>query len=129
MSKSISLIIMGLLFSSQSWAFDRILCDGSLQNWSVHNDLSNKKASVLNGIDHSVLLEKKKSEILVVRDRGGRQIASVLPWNGVTFLPGKTASKAKYKFDFKSDDYSWFTVDISEPHSKIKRSLSCRMTF
>lgn len=129
MAKRIGCFTFIFLLALQCEAFDKILCDSSMKSWSVHTSLKSHQGVVLNAVQQSVKLDKKKSTMLLVRDNQGRQIASVLPWNGVTFLKGKTATKEQYKFDFKSDDYSWFTVDISEPKSKSKHSLSCRMTF
>ncbi len=129
MIKNSLFLSLAVLLGSTANAFDKILCDASMKSWSVHSSLKNNKDVVLNSVKQSAMLDKKGSELLLVRDNQGRQIASILPWNGVTFLKGKTANKANYKFDFKSDDYSWFTVDISEPNSTSKHSLSCRMTF
>ncbi|QDK36293.1 hypothetical protein [Bdellovibrio sp. NC01] len=123
-----SLICILILSAMPAHGFDKVLCDSTLDDWSVHNG-TGKKNLILNKLQNSAFMSKKQSQMLIVKDRKNRQIASVLPWDGITLLQSKTAKKENYKFTYQSDNYSWFTLQIESPATKAKHNLNCRLTF
>ncbi|UYL07815.1 hypothetical protein B9G69_012240 [Bdellovibrio sp. SKB1291214] len=119
-----------LIFSilcGEAFAFDRITCESTLGNWTVHNKLKSNDV-VLSTKYPTTLLKRDDSLMLVVRDERGKDIAFVSPWNDIQFFKGKKVGKSKYKFDFKTDSETQFTLDITD-FAEQTHSISCKLTF
>ena len=119
-------LILAIL-SKEAFAFDRIACESTLGNWTVHNKLKSKDV-VLSTKYPTTLLKRDDSLMLVVRDERGKDIAFVSPWNDIQFFKGKKIDKSKYKFDFKTDRETQFTLDITDAAKQV-HSISCKLTF
>jgi hypothetical protein len=86
------------------------------------------KDAVLSSNSPNAYLKRDKSMMLIVRDERKRDIAVVSPWNDIQFFKGKKIDLSKYKFDFKTDRETQFTLDITDS-AKQTHSVSCKLTF
>ncbi len=111
-----------------AFAFDRMVCDSNLGDWTIHNSVSSNKA-VIDNINTSVRLSKAESITLMIRDEQKNEIGFISPWNEIQFHKAKKSSHKTLAFDFKTDKETWFTLSMKDSAKKITRSLSCKMTF
>ncbi|WP_413557326.1 hypothetical protein [Bdellovibrio sp. HCB209] len=125
--KQVSTLFILLILSSVAQAFDRMNCDSDLGNWTVHNSIKGK-SETLSATTSTAYLKRDQSMMLIVRDDRKKDIAIVSPWNDIQFFEGKKIDKSKYKFDFKTDRETQFTLNITDSAKKV-HSLSCKMTF
>ena len=114
--------------TSPAWSFDRIMCDGSLGDWSLHTSME-MKSVVMNLQQRSTYLNRNQSLMLLLRNEKGQEVGFVAPWNGIQFFPAKRTKSAKYIYDFKSDSDTWFTLDVTNPKTKFVHSVSCKLSF
>lgn len=122
------IIILVLLASYSAHAFDRIICEGNLGSWSVHNG-TNYRDVILNRAQTSVYLARDQSLFLLLRTNKAQEIASLSPWNVIQFFKAKDAVKQGYIFDFKTDKKNWFTLSVQEPKTSTNHTFSCKMSF
>jgi hypothetical protein len=126
--KLLFLFFITFFLFSEVQAFDKIRCLSSLNNWYLVNQNQPKKI-LLDALPTDVQLSRKDSDTLIINNEKGIPIASIIPWNGVIFLPSKSANKAKYKFEFKTDDSTYFQLSILDSAGKNKKELTCNFSF
>ena len=127
-TRSLYLFFIIFFLLSEAQAFDKIRCLSSLNNWHLVNQNQPKKV-LLGETTTSVQLSRKDSDTLIINNEKGIPMASILPWNGVLYLQSKSANKAKYKFDFKTDDSTYFQLSMLDPAGKNKKELTCHFSF
>ncbi|WP_413576181.1 hypothetical protein ACLVWU_17500 [Bdellovibrio sp. HCB290] len=126
--KKIVLMSLIILSTGGAYAFDRISCDSDLDKWTVHTSLNSKKA-LINAKEPNAYLDRQSSLMLVVRDEKKVNLAVVSPWNKIQMFKTKKSQKTNYKFDFKTDSETNFTLSITDPKTAKAHSLSCKLTF
>jgi hypothetical protein len=84
---------------------------------------------VLTRLQNTANLSKEQSLMLLLRDNKGEEIAAVSPWNGIQLLKSKSTANKNYKFDFKTDKETWFTLTVREPKNTVPHSFDYKMSF
>lgn len=126
--KTLAILFISILVSSNAWAFDRLKCEGKLLNWSVHTS-PNPKLVFMNKDISGAYIDRKDSNNFVIKNEKGVPMASISPWNSMLYLKSKSATAGKYNFLFKSDDETYFTITMLNPDGSNERTFRCDFTF
>lgn len=122
------ILSLSLVIPVKSLSFDKLICDSSLKNWSVHAN-EKKNSVVMNRTIPTTSLSREKSLLLLIHDENLKEVAYVSPWNGIQYYKTKSSIRDKNIYSFKTDSETWFDLEIKSPRTKHNYAISCHLSF